>query len=227
MQRLVILAAVLSLVLVVVGCTEKSPASVLHPPEWIHGTWSMFEDIEHPTFMFTSRRASLASLGIDDKTLNRVGASSWTTQEVVTESRYVIRISEGESSSEIEFERLNDTEVLVTIDGGDPFDPFHLFWIGECEFSVKELVEAYEENEIAADRRFRGYLLNVSGDVKLIGHDSITLCEDKGGRRCVRCYFPDEQRSELARLSKGQYVWVTGTCDGKIVDVVMRGCSLD
>jgi hypothetical protein len=94
------------------------------------------------------------------------------------------------------------------------------------------LYHDYEGNEVAADEKYKGKTLAVSGTVDSIGKDIsdtmyVTLSSGKQySITSVQCIFGDEHKSALARLSKGQKVTVKGRCDGKFGNVLLRDCSL-
>lgn len=93
------------------------------------------------------------------------------------------------------------------------------------------LAAAYDTNEIAADQRFKGKHLAISGTVENIGKDVlntmfVTLAGPPNSFRNVQCFFGDEQGSQLARLSPGQSITVSGRCDGLFGNVLVRDCRL-
>jgi hypothetical protein len=103
-----------------------------------------------------------------------------------------------------------------------------------------DLFSAYEENEIAADLRYKGKNLIIDGGVSDIQReDGVALiklvsatayrwekdrlamsCEgaDRGNfRRPVFCLFDKEWEGQIAGVSRNQHVQVAGICAGKIV----------
>jgi hypothetical protein len=97
--------------------------------------------------------------------------------------------------------------------------------------TAKKLVGAYEANEVAADARYKGGRLRVSGRVSSIGKTFlgtayITLPSGDSWRE-VQCVFPDEKAYRLRRLSKGDHVVVEGTCRGLMGNVQVRGETIE
>lgn len=93
------------------------------------------------------------------------------------------------------------------------------------------LVSNYEANEVAADQNYKGKTLLVTGTVDDIGRDImktlyLTLT-GVGPLANVQCYFAQSHESQLAGLSKGMNVLVKGQCDGKMMNVHLRGCTLE
>ena len=90
---------------------------------------------------------------------------------------------------------------------------------------------AYAANEIAADQKYKGRQLVVSGTVNAIRRDVldsmyVTLAGSPRSFREVQCFFSDQQGAQLAQLSVGQWLTVTGRCDGLFGNVLIRDCRL-
>lgn len=101
----------------------------------------------------------------------------------------------------------------------------------EATVTAKELFEAYEKNEIAADNRYKGKLLEVSGKVDNVGKDLLdtpylTLEVGKFQIMGVQAFFDDDSLPKLANLSKGQGVTLQCRCDGKFGNVMLKDCAL-
>lgn len=96
---------------------------------------------------------------------------------------------------------------------------------------ARTLVKEYEANEIAADRIYKGKKLFVTGTVGDIRKDIldtpyVTLDEQEFGFRSVQAYFDKSAQQELASLQKGETVGVICVCDGLLMNVLMKKCSL-
>ena len=90
------------------------------------------------------------------------------------------------------------------------------------------LVGAYMQNEVKADQNFKGKTFYVSGTVDQISKDImdniyVTL-EGDGVIRSVQCYLDDADVA--ANLNKGEQVVIKGKCDGLMMNVQMKDCSL-
>jgi len=96
--------------------------------------------------------------------------------------------------------------------------------------STTALVSAYDSNEVAADERYKGKLLIVTGTVENVAKDILgnLYVVLRGGHiiRSVQCYFGDEHTEELANLSKGSRVRIKGRCDGLLMNVLLKDCAL-
>lgn len=100
----------------------------------------------------------------------------------------------------------------------------------EFTLSADQLASAYEANEVAADTKYKGHVVVVTGKVNDIGKDIVdTAYVTIGGSGFldgVQCMFATGEQSRVAALSKGQFITVKGKVDGKMGNVLMRNCSL-
>ena len=94
--------------------------------------------------------------------------------------------------------------------------------------SATQLYSEYDANEVAADQKYKGKVIVVSGIIDDIGKDIlddiyVTL---KGAEYfgSIQCFFSDAHVSKAAQLQKGQKLSVKGRCDGKMMNVLLRGC---
>lgn len=99
------------------------------------------------------------------------------------------------------------------------------------EISASQLYEDYESNGVAADQKYKGKVLRVSGVVDNIDRDImdkiyVTL---KGGEYIgdIQCFFAEDHVNKAANLSKGQRITVKGKCDGKLMNVMLKGCVIE
>ncbi|RYE04887.1 MAG: hypothetical protein EOP33_08245 [Rickettsiaceae bacterium] len=93
---------------------------------------------------------------------------------------------------------------------------------------ARQLVDLYQENEVKADKDFKGKTFYVQGTVSEIKKDVmddiyVTL-EGDGMLREVQCYFDNEDIA--ADFKKGQRVTFKGKCDGLMMNVLMKDCTL-
>jgi hypothetical protein len=96
--------------------------------------------------------------------------------------------------------------------------------------SAEQLLADYEANEVAADEKYKGKRLEVTGTIDNIGKDVLdnSYVALKTGKqydfRSVQCYFDDN--SVLVTLSKGRRVKITGRCDGLFGTLSLKDCKL-
>ena len=86
--------------------------------------------------------------------------------------------------------------------------------------TASQLYNAYENNEVAADNKYKEEIVLISGTIHEIGKDLfdnsyISLETDKI-LSYVKCSFDKSNQSQLAGLSKGQRVRVKGVVSGKL-----------
>lgn len=96
------------------------------------------------------------------------------------------------------------------------------------EVTAKQLYADYEANEVNADDKYKGKVLHVSGTISTIGKDVldtpyVEFAGDSG--LGVQCMFDDA--GALGSLKKGQQLAVRCKGDGKLGNVILRGCMID
>ena len=97
------------------------------------------------------------------------------------------------------------------------------------EVTANEIYQAYEDNQIVADDRFKDKDIIVTGvvdDIKrdLVGNPYVTL--ETGTYWSVQCIFPKEDVAVLIKLSKGQKVRIAGKVTGTTMNVRLEHCRL-
>jgi len=94
------------------------------------------------------------------------------------------------------------------------------------KITAKELDQAYWDNKAAADQKYKGKLLEVSGCVIAIDYKYINL-EATNSLTPVTCRLRSGQESQLAKLVKGQWATVEGICTGSgFFGVTLEDCFL-
>jgi hypothetical protein len=101
----------------------------------------------------------------------------------------------------------------------------------EISITASQLYKEYEANGVAADQKYKGKVLSVSGVVNNIDRDILDkiYVTIKGDEYFgdIQCYFAESHVNAAAQLSKGQKITVKGKCDGKLVNVKLDGCTMD
>lgn len=103
--------------------------------------------------------------------------------------------------------------------------------LNAVSLTASELIQAYTNNEVEADRRFKGKVISVSGVVDSIGKDIldtpyVTLSSSNAVRR-VQAMFKRADEGLLAKLSKGGNVTIRGRCEGMLGNVLLRESVLE
>jgi hypothetical protein len=96
---------------------------------------------------------------------------------------------------------------------------------------AKELFNAYKSDSAAAESKYKGKTVKVSGTIGASGTDVagtvFALFEAGDNAYFVRCVFPESMKSEVSALPKNQTAVLQGTIEGKVYgDVKLSGCSI-
>lgn len=82
---------------------------------------------------------------------------------------------------------------------------------------AKNLTKEYDDNELAADGKYKGKVVEVSGKVSNIaetmGNVTVQL-EGHNIAKTVMCSFAESEKESVAKLKKGQNATLIGTGDG-------------
>ena len=96
--------------------------------------------------------------------------------------------------------------------------------------SANAICSEYESNEVAADSKYKGKVIIVTGVIQDIGKDILDkayiVVGGQGFLDGVQCTFAESQNSVIAQLSKGKSVKVKGKVNGKRGNVQLEKCSL-
>jgi len=95
--------------------------------------------------------------------------------------------------------------------------------------SASQLYSDYKQNELAADEKYKGKMIEVSGTVatieEMFGQKFITLnTGDIIGK--IQCFLDDSEGSKAASLTVGQQIILTGKGDGMSFNVALRNCVI-
>jgi len=94
-----------------------------------------------------------------------------------------------------------------------------------------QLFSEYEANDIAADKKYKGKVLQVSGSVGDISRDIldsiyVTLKTGEFKIFSIQCFFADSFEDEAAKLRPHQFLTIRGRCDGKFGNVMLKDCII-
>ena len=93
----------------------------------------------------------------------------------------------------------------------------------ELSISATELINAYKENEVKADKMYKGKIVEVNGIVDGVDSDIddkaiVSLSDgDEFSFYNVHCYIDDENQDKACELEKGQNVTIVGKADGECI----------
>ena len=90
--------------------------------------------------------------------------------------------------------------------------------------TADDLYSAYVDNSVAADERFKGKVLVISGTVQGVakyGKGSAVNLLTSNRRGVIQCYFEENQNQAVAKLTGGQHAAIKGRCDRFFEDTVL------
>lgn len=82
---------------------------------------------------------------------------------------------------------------------------------------AKVLTKEYDENEVAADGKYKGKMLAVTGKISNIAETFGSMTVSLEGHeitKTVMCNFEDSEKANIAKLKKGQQATLIGKGDG-------------
>ncbi len=95
------------------------------------------------------------------------------------------------------------------------------------------MISDYAEDATAADARYSGQLLKISGVVSRVEtndamdvHYIILVSTDQEQLQSIRCVFDKKYGPELSRLEKGQKATIQGIYEGSLIDFRMKDCAI-
>lgn len=105
----------------------------------------------------------------------------------------------------------------------------------ELSVDAETLVNDYKANEVAADQKYKGKVIEISGTVDTIGKDImdtiyVTLRvgdPDFPSITSPQLFFSNEHENEAAALVKGEPLRAKCRCDGKFMNILLKGCEIE
>jgi hypothetical protein len=91
----------------------------------------------------------------------------------------------------------------------------------------------YKENEVAADAKYKGKLVEISGTVDTIGKDIadtpyIAFATENQYEiiNRIQCMFGRNDTEALSSVSKGQKIALRGTVSGALGNIIVKDCEI-
>lgn len=101
---------------------------------------------------------------------------------------------------------------------------------GAIRISPDNLYKEYLDNPLAADEKFKGKILKVTGNISSINKEkdgrAFTMFDTKYINGYIFCYYPESESEKIAKLKPGDYRTVEGKCIGMQVGVVLEDCEV-
>ncbi len=99
--------------------------------------------------------------------------------------------------------------------------------VADFVISPSDLLQAYEADENAANKKYLDKIIQVEGVVKAYnfvdGGGSLSL-ETGSEMSAIICEF--ESKDNISKIKIGERVKIKGICTGKLMDIVLVRCSL-
>jgi hypothetical protein len=101
--------------------------------------------------------------------------------------------------------------------------------------AAADLLQEFKDDPAAADKKYTGQLLEISGVVERAGRGRydrpfvILYDGNENAKLRIECYFdlPDEKDgARIKRVEKGQTITVRGEYDGQVSNIQVRDCVL-
>lgn len=101
----------------------------------------------------------------------------------------------------------------------------------QVRVGAPQLATEYAANEVAADGKYKGKIIEVTGIVDSVGKDVldnpyVSLSGGRGNFMGVQCYFAKHDLGSLSKLAKGQRVTLKCRGAGKTVSPSLKSCSI-
>ena len=112
-----------------------------------------------------------------------------------------------------------------------PIAPTPTNQINYIKVTAYQLYKDYEENVIAADKKYLNNYIEVTGKItsisKLLGKYYVSLDADGYGIDTIECIFGQSQVNALTTIKTGQHVTIRGVCEGmSLLSIYVNNCQL-
>lgn len=101
----------------------------------------------------------------------------------------------------------------------------------EATITSVEFSKAYSDNEVAADAKYKGKLIEVSGKVSGVDNGTfdngmiVKLSDGQYDFSSTMCYMKESEKDKVLNLKKGQQVTLIGTGDSATLkSPVLKNC---
>lgn len=103
--------------------------------------------------------------------------------------------------------------------------------VAPIQITSIQLSEEYDANKVAADAKYKGKILEVTGIIDNIGKDIlddpyVVLKGTPTKLFGIQCMFKKSDEQKLINLSKGSEITLTGKVSGELIgNVILRECN--
>jgi uncharacterized protein (DUF1330 family) len=95
--------------------------------------------------------------------------------------------------------------------------------------SANDLVQEYNKDEIAANKKYLGNVITVFGSIAAAENNqdtSLTILMGSNENGKVSCLFDDKHLQEAKSYTVGDTVMIKGICTGFLMDVELNKCLI-
>ena len=99
----------------------------------------------------------------------------------------------------------------------------------DIEVLAQNILEDYRMDEVLANKKYVGNLVQVKGEVSKISIDdgnSIVTLKDTNEESSIMCHMLPEENLKALKLKIGEQVILKGVCTGYLMDVIIVRCIL-
>lgn len=102
----------------------------------------------------------------------------------------------------------------------------------ESAYQVRatNLYAEFEDNGVAAEQKYKGQIIEVSGKVETIDRDILdeiyVTLEGDEYFGSIQCFFSEAHINDATSLKSGSMVTIKGRCTGKMGNVLLKDCVL-
>jgi hypothetical protein len=96
------------------------------------------------------------------------------------------------------------------------------------EISGEQLLREFRENEVIANQKYFGKLVEIRGEVYSRADEKLGLYVSRGERGMIYCRLSDKDQDTVSSFKKGEKLIVKGICDGVttfVSGVALRDCE--
>jgi hypothetical protein len=100
------------------------------------------------------------------------------------------------------------------------------------QVNIRDILSAYENNEVGADNQYKGKLIEVTGivdDIKKDIMDNLYVTLGTGAQfeiPQIQAFFDDSMNNQLGQLRKRQQLTVVCRVDGLMMNVLAKDCVI-
>lgn len=99
----------------------------------------------------------------------------------------------------------------------------------DIEVLAQNILEDYRKDEILANKKYVGNLIQIKGVVSKISIDngnSVVTLRDGNEESSIMCHMAPEENLNALKLKSGEQIILKGVCTGYLMDVILVRCII-